>query len=148
MGIQSKNQTGWFLTHIANLFNSVTTVSFYDTLGPEATRFCVQQTQLTTLACTHDCAKNLAQMKKDDKDGEMVTLQNIMIFGLTDGTVPTDVKDLCQQAGLTIHKVDDVLRKGREVKSSGTVAPGREPLTDDVLMLSYTSGTTGMPKGV
>lgn len=42
MGIQSKNQKGWFLTHMANLFNSVTTVSFYDTLGPEATRFCVQ----------------------------------------------------------------------------------------------------------
>jgi len=56
---------------------------------------------------------------------------------------------LSQESGLTFHNIDDVLKKGKEVQATiGKEAGGREPNTDDVLMLSYTSGTTGMPKGV
>ena len=39
LGIQSKNRKEWFLTHIANMHQSVATVAFYDTLGPQATKF-------------------------------------------------------------------------------------------------------------
>lgn len=40
------------------------------------------------------------------------------------------------------------MKKGQEVRGDESLPPGKEPNTDDVLMLSYTSGTTGMPKGV
>ena len=60
LGIQSKNRKEWSLTHLANMFRRVTTVAFYDTLGPEATKFAVEQTQVTTIACTIDCATKLA----------------------------------------------------------------------------------------
>jgi long-chain acyl-CoA synthetase len=60
MGIQSKNRKEWALTHLAGMFRRVTTVAFYDTLGPEATKFCVNQTQVSTIACTIDCATKLA----------------------------------------------------------------------------------------
>ena len=33
IGIQSKNRAEWLLTHFANMFQSVTTVALYDTLG-------------------------------------------------------------------------------------------------------------------
>jgi len=39
---------------------------------------------------------------------------------------------------------DDVVKKGSEVKERSFY----EPKADDVFMLSYTSGTTGNPKGV
>jgi len=39
MGIQAKNRKEWCLVHLANMHQSTTTVAFYDTLGPEATRF-------------------------------------------------------------------------------------------------------------
>ncbi len=33
------------------MFNSVTTLALYDTLGPEAVEFVLQQTEVTTIAC-------------------------------------------------------------------------------------------------
>ena len=37
MGIYAKNREEWVLTDLANTLNTVTTIAFYDTLGPEAT---------------------------------------------------------------------------------------------------------------
>lgn len=85
LGIQSKNRKEWALTHLANMFQRVTTVAFYDTLGPEATKYCVDQTQVTTIACTIDCVTKLAQLKKDEAGtgvDKMRTLDNIIVFGL------------------------------------------------------------------
>jgi len=64
MGIQSKNRKEWVLTHAADIHQNITTVAFYDTLGPEATMFVVEQTQLTTMAVSHDYVCKLAKMKK------------------------------------------------------------------------------------
>ena len=36
VGIKSKNSREWYLMHLANMYNKMTTVSFYDTLGTEA----------------------------------------------------------------------------------------------------------------
>ena len=56
------------LTHFANMFQSVTTVALYDTLGVEAIKFCVDQTELTTVAGTMDCLRKLADLKKAEAD--------------------------------------------------------------------------------
>jgi hypothetical protein len=56
-------------------------VAFYDTLGPEATKFCVDQTQVTTIACTIDCVTKLGQLKKDDAQ-KMQPLANIIVLGM------------------------------------------------------------------
>ena len=44
------NRKEWHLVHLANMFQNVTTVALYDTLGPDATRFVIHQTELTTIA--------------------------------------------------------------------------------------------------
>ena len=41
MGIQSKNRAEWSVLNIAGMFQGVTTVAFFDTLGEEAMRFVV-----------------------------------------------------------------------------------------------------------
>lgn len=41
LGIQSKNRKEWNLLHFANMYQKVTSVALYDTLGVEATRFCI-----------------------------------------------------------------------------------------------------------
>ena len=56
------------------MFFNVTTVAFYDTLGPDATKFCVDQTQVTSISCSVDCVEKLAKLKKEDQDGKMNTL--------------------------------------------------------------------------
>ena len=42
MGIYAKNREEWVLTNLANIRNNVTTVAFYDTLGPAAVEFVIK----------------------------------------------------------------------------------------------------------
>lgn len=54
IGIQAKNREEWFTLHVANMHMSITTVAFYDTLGPEASKFMINQTEMTTMAVSKD----------------------------------------------------------------------------------------------
>ena len=63
MGIQSKNRKEWFMTHLANMHQSITTVAFYDTLGPDATRYMLGQTELTTIAISIDFVEVYCKLK-------------------------------------------------------------------------------------
>ena len=67
IGIQSKNRKEWTLTHIANMHMNCTTVAMYDTLGEEASRYVINQTELITIACSKDYVKKLSNMKIADK---------------------------------------------------------------------------------
>lgn len=84
MGIQSKNRKEWYICHLANMYQSVTTVAFYDTLGPEATKFVCNQTQLITMAVSNDYISKIAKMKiEEDKSGEetqMHRVKNLVVF--------------------------------------------------------------------
>ena len=52
MGVYSKNREEWILTDMATIRQSGTTVAFYDTLGPAAVQFVINQTGLTTISCS------------------------------------------------------------------------------------------------
>ena len=54
------------MIHYANMYQRVTSVALYDTLGVEATRYCIDQTEMTSIAATLDCLKKLAGIKKAD----------------------------------------------------------------------------------
>ena len=71
LGIQSKNRKEWVLTHCADIHQNITTIALYDTLGPDATKFVIDQTQLTTMAVSQDYVSKLAKMKKEDDTGKM-----------------------------------------------------------------------------
>ena len=114
MGIQSKNKKEWNLTNFANMHRRVTTIALYDTLGPDATKFVVDQTQLTTIACTTDCVGKLCDLKKaDGEDGKMKTLHNLITF---DESSP-EQKALCDEANIKIYTLNEVLEKGKEYKN-------------------------------
>jgi long-chain acyl-CoA synthetase len=44
MGVQSKNRPEWALTTFASMHQKATVIGMYDTLGPDAVRFIVNQT--------------------------------------------------------------------------------------------------------
>ena len=52
--------------------------------------------------------------------------------------------DRASEAGIKVLQYDDVLKAGKE----NTSFVPEEPVGTDSLMFSYTSGTTGDPKGV
>lgn len=71
MGVYSKNREEWILTAIANFKNSVTTVAFYDTLGPQAVEFVIRQTELTSISCAGQYVNGLIKLKKEGKAGNV-----------------------------------------------------------------------------
>ena len=74
----------------------------------------------------------------------MATLKNIVVF---EKEFPEGTKELAEKAGLNLYTIWEVIEKGREASKNGT-ATVVEASPDDVVALSYTSGTTGDPKGV
>ena len=58
--------------------------------------------------------------------------------------IPEGDRKLAEEAGITLHTLEDV-RKAGENSTSKSI---KEPKATDTLMFSYTSGTTGDPKGV
>ena len=141
LGIQSKNRKEWYLTHIANMLNKTTTVAFYDTLGPDASRFMCDQTELTTIACSADLVKKICDLKKDDPDGKMTKVVNIVSF---ESNVPKDVLALADEVQISVTTFDEIIEAGK----ANTKWIPAEVTADDHCAFSYTSGTTGDPKGV
>lgn len=83
IAIQSKNRKEWNLTNLANMHQNITTVSLYDTLGVEATKFIVNQTELTTMVVSNDYITKLCKIKAEDATAEvpkMHSLKNIVAF--------------------------------------------------------------------
>ncbi len=77
MGVLSKNREEWVFIHLANQKNSVITVGFYDTLGPSAIDFIINQTKLTTMSCSGNYIDNLIKVKGL---GKVPSLLNIVSF--------------------------------------------------------------------
>lgn len=59
-----------------------------------------------------------------------------------------ELQALSSGVDLKVVDFDALLGYGKQIDLKSELEPAKEPTTDDVLMLSYTSGTTGMPKGV
>lgn len=49
LGIFSKNREEWAITDLACVRSSVTIVPFFDSLGPAALAYVINQTELTTM---------------------------------------------------------------------------------------------------
>jgi len=67
MGLYSKNREEWSISHLASLSLSGTTVAFYDTLGPAAVEFVLNQTKLQTISCAKNYLKSLTLLKTQGK---------------------------------------------------------------------------------
>lgn len=56
-------------------------------------------------------------------------------------------RKLCEEAGLNVYTLEELYQKGLEAVKAGT-AVSNEPTPETCSAFSYTSGTTGDPKGV
>ena len=143
VGLKSKNRPEWGLMHTANYHMGATTIALYDTLGPDATAYIIELTEIVTLGCSSDLIEATLKMKKAEQAGadRLKKLVNIVNF---DNKTDSKVLDLAKELGVRIVGFDDVLEAGARNKDFKVT----EPTPDDVYILSFTSGTTGYPKGV
>lgn len=109
-------------------------------MGPDASKYICDQTELTTIACSSDLVGKILKLKEDDPDGKMSRVVNVISFN----AVPDEQVNLAGELGVKIVTFDELLKAGKE----NTEWKPADITPDTCTMFSYTSGTTGDPKGV
>lgn len=80
-------------------------------------------------------------------DERMTTLKNLVVIGER-SDITDEVQKMADEAGLKLYTFQEVVDAGAKERQENGPMPIVEPKPEDVYMLSYTSGTTGDPKGV
>ncbi|XP_063883836.1 long-chain-fatty-acid--CoA ligase 1-like isoform X2 [Scylla paramamosain] len=133
VGIYSQNCPEWILTEQGLYCQSMVIVPLYDTLGPEACNFIINQASITTVVCQDD--RKMAQVLQSPPKCLKI------LIAIKD--ISAETSERAKKLGITIKYFEEV-----ETMGAASQLPELPPRPDDLCTICYTSGTTGNPKGV
>jgi len=140
LGIYAQNSPQWMIAAEGAWFNSLVVIPLYDTLGPEACSFIVNQASICTVLCdTAERAKHVIAIAKNSAaESHKSPLSRVIMIEPLGEELIAEAKE----AGVEICSFEEIL-------SLGALHPAREcyPKSTDLAVVCYTSGTTGNPKG-
>lgn len=131
-GVWCRNREELYVLDIACERQDITIVPLYDTLGEEAVLFSLDQTQVETVAISEAQIKTLIPIIN-----KLSYVKNIIYF---DDAAPDELLEKLSAANITLHYYKDMI--------NAMPVDDNPPTLDSILAFSYTSGTTGVPKGV
>lgn len=110
-----------------------TTIPLYDTLGPESISYVLNNSSISTLFCSLLSAEQIL------KTQNIYKLKNVILYEKPDAALEQKIKE----KGLNVFLYENLMQSGKvnRLPICSTIKP------DDVFTFSYTSGTTGPPKG-
>jgi long-chain acyl-CoA synthetase len=134
IGLFSINRPEWVISEYGCFWGGIVTVPLYDTLGDEAIEFIVQRTEMPAIFASSDKAAVLVKIA-----AKLPTLKTIFVMD----SIP-------EELGAAAAKTDISLVEMKTMEKEGSEKPCPcVPLkTDTIATISFTSGTTGLPKGV
>lgn len=135
LGIFSINCAEWVIAELATYAQSVIPISLYDTLGPEAVAFIINQTELNVVVASKDKIPSLIQA------GKMAPSLKVIIQLEREGDKA--IQEQAQAAGIKLLSFSEVEDNG--AFQAHDLNPAK---ANDLATIMYTSGTTGDPKGV
>ena len=135
VGIYSVNCVEWSITDHACHAYSMVPVPLYDTLGPDAVQYICTHAKTEVVFCSYKVLDNLLASSKDSDAVKLV-----VVFGLGQGaSLPASASGF----GCDVLKFQDLLKIGQANPKSHV-----PPRPSQLCKICYTSGTTGVPKGV
>jgi len=148
VGIYAKNCPEWVMAYIGHWYHDVTTVSLYDTLGLDGIAHILQLTKLTTLVLN---ACFLDKIVKLSEEGRSYNLKNLILVTDISGNYANTIEKhkTCTEK-FNVYDMEKIIESGlKSTKENDELIS--KSLTrctaDSVLLISFTSGSTGIPKG-
>eukprot|EP01083_Nonionella_stella_P028488 78456_1 len=138
IGLMAVNRPEWQLVDTACWTQSFVSVPLYDTLGPNVAKFILNHSDIVALVTSSDNVDQIVKLKD-----ECPKLKFIIVMD----DAPEENKYVASgrssgSAGFT-HSLSEIEMDGKD-----NPCPDNCPAGDDIATISYTSGTTGNPKGV
>ena len=141
IGIYAKNREEYIVAEMAGYLLGATVVPLYDTLGLEGLQFIAQQTQLKTM---YSSGEGLIKMSKMENYGVISMVNRLIVFDEITPELEAELQEKFPE--LAILSYNKVLEAGN---SSGIILKKEDRAKGESIgLICYTSGTTGLPKGV
>lgn len=133
VGIYSQNRPEWILYEQGCYCYSLVVVPLYDTLGPDACAFIINQTEIQVVIVEDDKKVNLLLDKAPKYLRKLIVIK----------PVRPNTMQRAKNRGIEIYSFEEVEKLGAQKDH-----PEVPPQPGDICTICYTSGTTGNPKGV